>query len=137
MMLGAQEKDESPAATRVLFIEDDAEIRVGMSELLRARGYDICAVEDGQAGLEMVRSSDGFDVVVTDLRMPRLNGIQLLEIFRDEHPELSQRTIVISGFAPIDAPLPPHFVLLQKPVTSDDLGDAIEACATRQSRQAG
>lgn len=125
------ERNEEHRA-RVLLVEDDEEIRTPLSELLLERGYDVCPAEDGQVAVEKLRTSDGFDVVVTDLRMPRLNGVQLLEILRDERPELSSRTIVISGYATPEVPLPPHFVLLRKPVSSDDLVDAIRACAGRQ-----
>ena len=68
---------------RILIIEDDASIRLGLEINLRAAGYQVSAASDGPSGLRLARSLAP-DLIVLDLRLPNLHGFDLLaELRRD------------------------------------------------------
>jgi DNA-binding response OmpR family regulator len=73
----------APAAGRVLVVEDDPVISRVVTDVLQGDGFDVCAVADGAAGLELARAHP-FDVVLLDLQLPGLSGIDLCRILRAE-----------------------------------------------------
>jgi DNA-binding NtrC family response regulator len=76
---------ESPksAPERVLIVEDDAATRTGLAELVRTWGFATAAAADGEEALKLVTSFRPA-IVVTDLFMPRMTGLQLLKALKDE-----------------------------------------------------
>ncbi len=74
-------------ALRVLVADDDGAARSALKELLSTKGYEADLAVDGQAALERMVEHPP-DVVVTDLDMPRMNGMQLLKELRERNPEL-------------------------------------------------
>lgn len=83
---------------RVLVVDDDAVNRQAMELLLRREGHEVVGVENG---LEAIGRLEGrerpFDVVITDLQMPRLGGRALYEQLVEERPALAQRFIFVTG----------------------------------------
>ena len=79
---------------RVLVVDDNPAIRTTMSLLLKSRGIDHVLAEDG---LDAIQRCEGqsFDVVVSDLDMPRCNGIQLARTLRERCPDTA--LITFSG----------------------------------------
>lgn len=59
---------------RILLIEDERNIRTIISLLLRILGYEVEVAEDGEKGLEIFTRAGHFDLVITDIRMPKKNG---------------------------------------------------------------
>jgi CheY-like chemotaxis protein len=127
--------EDAPIPLRVLFVDDEEMLRIPCCRLLAASGYEVVQAEDGVDALEKLNSNSSFDAIITDVRMPRMNGIELLEVISMQHPELSSRAIVISGFVDSSTSLPPHFVLLRKPCDTSHLLDALLACTSRQTRK--
>lgn len=82
---------------RVLVIDDTESVRESLRIALEGAGYDVTAAADGQRGLEALAES-AFDVVVTDLWMPKLDGLNLIKRIRDERPGL--RIFAITGGGP-------------------------------------
>ncbi|HEY0252354.1 MAG TPA: response regulator transcription factor [Kofleriaceae bacterium] len=72
---------------RVLVVEDEPSLREGISDLLRGDGHAVTAVGDGRTGLE-TGIGDNFDVVVLDLMLPRLDGIEVCRRLRAAKPGL-------------------------------------------------
>jgi len=68
---------------RVLVVDDEANIRESIRRLLELEGIESAPAADGSEAAELLRS-ESFDVVVTDLRMPRMGGQELLELMREE-----------------------------------------------------
>jgi len=64
---------------KILVIDDDLAIRVLLQAVLRRMKFDVELAEDGAAGLEMVGSNDGYDLILLDLMMPRLNGYEFID----------------------------------------------------------
>jgi DNA-binding response OmpR family regulator len=70
---------------RILIIEDDESISLGLRMNLEAEGYEVRLAEDGETGLERVRSRDeGLDLVILDVMLPRRNGLEVLRVLRGE-----------------------------------------------------
>jgi DNA-binding response OmpR family regulator len=70
-------------ARSVLLVEDDASIALGLEMNLAAEGYQVTVAEDGELGLTLARGR-GFDLLILDVMLPRLNGFELLRILRSE-----------------------------------------------------
>lgn len=83
---------------RVLVVEDDELMRVFLTQILKEEGYQIQAAENGMEALEKIQMSD-FDLVITDLKMPKLSGIELMRESRKEKPEI--RWIIITAYGSI------------------------------------
>ena len=64
---------------RILVIDDDLAIRVLLQAVLRRMKFDVELAEDGAAGLEKLQQNGGFDLVLLDLMMPRLNGYEFID----------------------------------------------------------
>ena len=68
----------------ILVIEDDADVRAGLADALRAAGLRVELAVDGLDGLERLRSGECPSVIVLDLRMPRLGGVEFLREMRSD-----------------------------------------------------
>jgi two-component system cell cycle sensor histidine kinase/response regulator CckA len=83
---------------RILVVDDEPDVRLIIRRLLDGQGYQVHEAGDGLQALEMVRAApDLLDLVVSDLAMPRLNGIQLVQAVSVESPEIP--FLLISGYA--------------------------------------
>lgn len=79
---------------RLLVVDDDPAIREIISAMLAEQGYEILTAEDGQQALELLPQFRPH-LVITDLRMPRMSGDELVQIMHDSFPQLP--VIVVSG----------------------------------------
>lgn len=115
---------------RILVAEDEPLAAMVVEEILLDQGHEVLLAADGAAAYALAQQ-EPFDVLVTDLAMPRMPGWELIPLLRAQRPHLP--VVVMTGFLPpgIDATLegagPGPLVLLQKPF---DLGSLIEAVAT-------
>ena len=85
---------------RILTIDDEAYIRKSIRSYLEDHGFEVFEAENGRVGVEMFHQVRP-DLVLLDLRMPELDGLQVLEILRDQSPETP--LIVASGTGSIDS----------------------------------
>ncbi|MBW6471043.1 MAG: response regulator [Methanosarcinaceae archaeon] len=83
----------------ILITEDDENMRNGLEEILKGEGYNVDSVNNGQKGLELIKKNN-YDVVLTDLIMPVMGGMELLRNIRQIKPRTS--VIIITGFGTID-----------------------------------
>ena len=84
------------SATRVLVVDDDAESRELLSEVLGANGYAVASVEDGAAAQDTLARDDGYAIVIADLRMPNGTGLDLLQYVRQRKSK--QEIVLMSSF---------------------------------------
>jgi len=84
---------------KVLIIDDDAQIRTLLAERLKFHRYRVSTAEDGEQGLEKFRK-EGADVVLLDLMMPKLDGIETLNQMKKEDPEVL--VIMMTAFGTIE-----------------------------------
>lgn len=94
----AQRGDGVAAGTgeRVLVVEDEAAVRSLISTILGTSGYAVRTAESGSDALETLEA-DEFDLVISDVRMPGLDGERLFERVQVQWPELTRRLLFISG----------------------------------------
>lgn len=90
---------EGTLAVRVLVVDDDQVLRTVVADYLRGRGYKVDEAADGAEALEAIRQEPP-DVVVTDLGMPRLDGLGLLRELTKSNPDLP--AIVLTAHDSVD-----------------------------------
>jgi two-component system response regulator HydG len=112
---------------RILVADDEASARSGLATLLRGEGFEVDLAEDGAQALARLQETAP-DVLVTDLHMPGLDGLQLLERGREAIPELI--VVLVTAFADVDTAIramqkgAEHY--LTKPIQIDELMVVIE-----------
>lgn len=110
---------------KVLIVEDHTPTRMAMSRLIRQAGADVTTARDGEEGLGYLLTQR-FDVLLTDLRMPRMDGFELLQ-HAQTLPESHrpQRVIAISGEYEASALHGQPVQFLAKPFNLDTLLDML------------
>jgi len=88
-----------PERYRILFIEDEEQLRKNIQALLIQEGYDVETAENGQAGIELLKKRS-FEIVLTDLLMPGVDGLGVMEFIKESLPETL--VIVITGYASLE-----------------------------------
>ena len=83
-----------PLAT-ILVVDDDRTVRRAVQLLLSEAGYRVFEAENGQEALDVLSEHAAVDVVLTDVVMPRVNGVALVDVLRQEQPH--QRVIYMSA----------------------------------------
>ncbi|WP_441292099.1 sigma-54-dependent transcriptional regulator [Sorangium sp. KYC3313] len=91
---------EKRQSSRVLVVDDEASARSGLEKLLRQEGYTVDAAADGVEAVEVAAERPP-DVVVTDLKMPRMDGVALLGKLREQDPALP--VIVVTAFGDVSS----------------------------------
>ncbi len=84
---------------KILLVEDEKISRITLTETLTKQGYQVTACETGRAGIDALEKSP-FEVVITDLRLPDLNGLELVKLARTRDSGCT--VIVITGFATVE-----------------------------------
>lgn len=84
---------------RILVVDDEANAREALAELLREEGYEVETASDGRKALMLLERFDA-DVVLTDLKMPEIDGLELINRAREIHPNLT--FVVMTAFGSID-----------------------------------
>ncbi|MFZ2644339.1 MAG: response regulator [Verrucomicrobiia bacterium] len=106
--------------TRVLVVDDEPSIRLTLQEFLQEAGYQTAVAEDAKVALQLLKSGD-FDVVVSDIVLPRISGVELLQTIRKESPRV--QVIMMTGQPAVEtaaaAVRAGAFDYLCKPVTKD------------------
>lgn len=82
--------------TRLLYVDDEADLRELIENQLIMEGYDVTTASDGMEAIEILRRNS-FDVVLLDVRMPRMDGVEVLQALH--HLNLHPRTIMLTGDA--------------------------------------
>ena len=106
----------------ILLVDDDEAVRETSAEMLQELGYTVIQATSGQAALGMLDRHDGVEVMVTDVRMPGMSGLELSDIAARRFRDL--RVILISGYF---LPQPINRRFLQKPFRIRELDEAIRA----------
>ena len=83
---------------RILIVEDELIARENLDHVLRKEGYDTVAVESGQLAFQELEKGE-FDLVMTDLRMQQVDGLQVLERTKELYPDTE--VIMITGYATV------------------------------------
>lgn len=95
---GPQAGNDDPGAAEVLIVDDSREVRRVLGRMLRHSGYESLEASDGVDALELLDTRELPDVVVLDLMMPRMDGVETYHALRERSTELP--ILVISGYHP-------------------------------------
>ncbi|HVF15987.1 MAG TPA: response regulator, partial [Steroidobacteraceae bacterium] len=112
------------AATNILVVDDDRQVRRFIAESLRSLGYAVTDVPSGDVALSVLRNTR-FDLLLADFAMPSMNGAELVRHAQDIQPSL--RVLIVSGYADsgaLDAVLR-NASMLRKPFAVADLNAAV------------
>jgi two-component system response regulator FlrC len=111
----------------ILIVDDDYHMRVALSEALIKAGYEVAAAEDGRVAMELLRKSAA-DLVITDVKMPYINGIDLLGRIKKE--QCSLPVIVITAYGTVahavNAIKEGAFDYIQKPFDTETLYGVVQ-----------
>jgi CheY-like chemotaxis protein len=121
----------SPAPTpapHVLLVEDEALLRELVMEGLKDAGYHVLEAGDGHAGLRALESDLPIDLLLSDIKLPDIDGYRVAQIGTTLRPGL--KVILMTGYAP--SPLPPAlqsvvYRVLQKPFSLETLPGTVAA----------
>jgi len=122
-----------PPRPRVLFVDDEPEVLDAVAVNLR-RSYDVVTATSGAAGLEYLEAESDFAVVVSDMRMPKMDGATFLALARETAPDVVR--MLLTGHSDLEATIKAvnHgqlFRFLTKPCPKDTLIHAIEAAVSQ------
>lgn len=119
----------------VLVVEDDAEVRSSVAEILELEGFAVDTAIHGQQALDKLRSGAAPSVLLLDLMMPVMNGLELLEHLRGHSELRSPPVIVLSANRGYDAEDLGVAAVVRKPFDVDALVENI-AAVLRKTGQA-
>jgi CheY-like chemotaxis protein len=109
-------------AQKILIVDDDSVTRKNLSELLRGFGHDVFAVKSGEHAIKSLEEED-YDLALVDLKMPKMNGIEVLKAIKAIKPSLY--VVIITAYASIETAIEAMklgaFDYIRKPFKSKDL----------------
>ncbi len=127
---------EAPEAARILVVDDERVIREILAEFLSLEGFSVHTVEDGEKALTELRLHP-YDLLITDLKMPRLSGLQLLE--KIEAERLGVLTVLMTGFGTVETAIEAMkkgaYDYLLKPFKVEEVIHVVERALYRQRLQ--
>jgi two-component system response regulator HydG len=119
--------------SRILVIDDDQGVRESMERMLRGAGYTVQSAGSGEEGLTLARGN-AFDVILSDMRMPGISGIDVLRKLREQH--VDSAFIVMTGFGTVDTAVESMKLgavdFVQKPFFRDELLLRVRSAADRR-----
>jgi DNA-binding NtrC family response regulator len=123
---GGKERTTEMDRHRVLVVDDEAVVRQGIQRILEQEGFSVETSSSGYAALQRIQQEE-FDLVITDLRMPGMSGVEVLKTVRILQPEVP--VIIITGYAAVDSAVEvmKHgaFDYIAKPFTPELITDKV------------
>ena len=122
---------------RVLVVDDEPAVRNIVRLILEKAGYEVLEAENGEAAIEALNTGENrlvLDVVICDIRMPKINGVQAIEYFQRQYPHVP--IIVLTAYP--ETQMAVSFMrtgvadYLIKPVDAQKLRDAVESAMERR-----
>jgi two-component system, chemotaxis family, chemotaxis protein CheY len=113
---------------RILVVDDDNAIRLLLRSMLERRGHSVVEAENGAEGLQYYRAAPA-DLVITDIQMPVMDGLQMIKALRDDFP--TAKIIAISGEkGGLAAAQPLSQGTFEKPLYMQEFLDAVQKFAS-------
>jgi signal transduction histidine kinase/ActR/RegA family two-component response regulator len=134
----ASPRSETTRSLTILLVEDQVALRLTMRQQLLDLGHAVLDFGEPLDALAVVERGEHIDLLLTDIVMPRISGLELAERVREARPET--KVLFVSGWAESMVPrleLPPGVQLLHKPFTSRELATALETTFDSRTRDVG
>jgi CheY-like chemotaxis protein len=129
MVANLAKSECSPAASRLLVIDDEFRVRRVIANTLARARHQVLDVPSAVAALELLERDQDFDLILCDMMMPQMSGAQLFDRLVHQHPQLARRFAFVSAGASCgaeDALMRSRAVqLLLKPFSPDELLDFV------------
>ena len=126
--------DEKPI--KLLLVDDEVKFLESLSQRLSLREFDVTTASDGQQAIKAAKGGK-FDVAILDLRMPGMDGTEVLKILKDKHKWLE--VIMLTGYGSIDSAAEctrlGAFGYLEKPYDFDKLVDVLKEAYTARLKK--
>lgn len=126
----------SLSSPSVLVVEDDDDLGRFVVDIAKDHGYQATHVADAMSGLGLLPSGD-FDLLITDIRMPGMDGIELIARAKEHDPSLA--IIAITAFGSVETGMRALRVgasdYLSKPFRSDELSSRMRRALERRARE--
>ena len=107
---------------KILVIDDEDIVRLSCSRTLVPEGYELKMAKNGEEGLRMIEE-DSFDLVLTDLKMPNMDGIEVLANIKKKWPAID--VVIVTGYQTVETAVRAiklgAFDYIEKPFTPDAL----------------
>ena len=120
---------------RVLLVDDEEPFVKNMARILKVRGFDVSTALDGHEAMNAVKYAGGFDVVVLDIKMPGMDGIEVLGEIKKQAPDTE--VIMLTGHATLESGVQAMrkgaYDYLMKPCDIDDLVEKIQEAHEAES----
>jgi len=118
---------------RILVVDDEKIARDNLEHVLRREGYEVASAASGQQALRLIGAQE-FDIVLTDLKMERIDGMEVLEKTKARHPEIE--VIIVTGYATIPSAIEAvkkgAFHYVAKPYNLDEVRSAVAKALERK-----
>ena len=124
------------AQTRILIVDDEMVIRESLAGWLRRDGYDVGTVASGEEAVDLLKQK-GFDILLLDIQLDGLSGMELLSHVKEEYPDID--VVMITAFGSVQSAvqaMKSHaFDYLLKPFDPDELGLMIKKLIEHRARK--
>ncbi len=137
-MNAIQETIRSEPAYRphVLLMEDEMNVAKGLEMVMREEGYEVDLADTGQGALDKFRASE-FDLLVADLRLPDMDGMEVVQHVREKRPRTN--VVIITGYPSVSSAVQAVRMgvsdYLRKPFTEDEFKTAVKSALKEKEKE--
>lgn len=121
---------------KILVVDDEKSMREVLEVFLKSEGYDVSLADGGESAIEAVKKNI-FDLIITDMKMPKISGFDLLKVIKDVSPDTS--VVIITAFgtteSAVEAMKLGAFDYIQKPFKNNDVRLVVKNAVERQKLQ--
>jgi len=129
-------RSESAYRPHVLLMEDEMNIARGLEMVMREEGYDVDLADTGQRALDKFRVSE-FDLLVADLRLPDMDGMDVIQQVREKRPKTN--VVIITGYPSVSSAVQAVRMgvsdYLRKPFTEDEFKTAVKSALKEKEKE--
>jgi len=126
------------ATRRILVVDDEPIATKSCRRILSVTGHDVVTTESGREGLRRALS-EHFDLVMTDLKMPDLDGMELVRALRNERPDVA--VVIMTGYGSVPSAVEATKLgvadYIEKPFTPQQITEAIDRALTKEPPPTG
>jgi CheY-like chemotaxis protein len=91
------EKISPKKQLRILVVDDESSVRYVLDRVLKHLNYSVDTIADAKTALEKIAAGETYDVILTDIRMPGMNGIEMYSYILEKSPSMANKTIFVTG----------------------------------------